>query len=155
MAETGVDYIKIGFFETEDLPNKLKHFTPPQRTTRLIAVLFADRRPALAVIDQLADAGFVGIMLDTAAKQQGNLLSHQSPEDLTRFVQHANRLGLITGLAGSLSIEDIPLLSSLGADYLGFRGALCHQDRTSSLSSERLDRIRQHLDHCISNQKVV
>jgi uncharacterized protein (UPF0264 family) len=49
-------------------------------------------------------------------------------------------------LAGALKIEDIALLKDLGADYLGFRSALCHQrQRTSELKPELARHIQLRL----------
>jgi dihydroneopterin aldolase len=53
----------------------------------------------------------------------------------------------LTGLAGSLQVTDIPLLSALAPDYLGFRTALCHDGRrTSRLSASAIDKVRTQLD---------
>ena len=73
MAETGVDYIKIGFFPGDDWLGTLKKLSTlvPQKQA-LIAVLFADTQPDLTILATLKASGFAGVMLDTMDKQQGS-----------------------------------------------------------------------------------
>jgi dihydroneopterin aldolase len=53
---------------------------------------------------------------------------------------------LLCGLAGSLRLEDIPLLLRYRPDYLGFRGALCVQrQRTAALDDKAVARIKKAL----------
>ncbi|WP_340123357.1 (5-formylfuran-3-yl)methyl phosphate synthase [Methylobacter svalbardensis] len=54
MAETGVDYIKIGFFPGGDWQGTIEKLATFPQTINLIAVLFADTQPDFAVIDSLA-----------------------------------------------------------------------------------------------------
>lgn len=135
MAGTGVDYIKIGFFPNQDWqPVIVKLQSLTQQSLKLIAVLFADQQADFEAIKQLADAGFSGVMLDTMNKPNGSLTQVMSFSDILQFVEAAKQQQLLCGLAGSLRVADIPILLPLGADYLGFRGALCtdHQ-RTAKL----------------------
>ena len=138
MAATGVDFIKIGFFNTEkNCINALA------KKARLIAVLFADRCNDFNLLADFADAGFTGVMLDTASKSNGSLRSCMDAAALKEFVQRAQALRLMTGLAGSLRLEDIPDLIKLGPDYLGFRGAMCTgAERNRSLDFSRVSALR-------------
>lgn len=139
MAATGVDFVKIGLFPAPALHDCLAALAPLCSQHRLVAVLFADRNPDIGLADRLAEYGFAGIMLDTLDKSAGGLLQHQPVARLARFVDHARQRGLISGLAGSLRATDIPILAPLGADYLGFRGALCRSHaRTQSLDTEAM-----------------
>jgi len=139
MGATGVDFVKIGLFPAPPLQDCLAALAPLCSQHRLVAVLFADRNPDIGLADRLAEYGFAGIMLDTLDKTAGGLLQHQPVARLARFVDHARQRGLISGLAGSLRATDIPILAPLGADYLGFRGALCRSHaRTQSLDTEAM-----------------
>lgn len=149
-AGTGVPLVKIGF----PLPRAgagaalapvLAGLAPLARETRLIAVLFADQAPDLRVLTRFAQAGFAGVMLDTADKAAGRLTRHLEREALAHFVATAQGLGLLTGLAGSLALADIPALAALEPDYLGFRGALCAEGRTGALDPARLAQVRDTL----------
>lgn len=144
-AAAGVDYVKLGLFRAEGIEDVLIDLSPLARRHRLIAVLFADLAPRLEILPDLADAGFAGVMLDTAGKGKGTLLDHAGLALLRDFVEQAHDLELMCGLAGSLGVAQIPDLLPLGADYLGFRGAMCEQGRSSALSREAMRSVRRCL----------
>lgn len=149
-AQTGVPLVKIGFplpraNAGDALAPVLAALAPLARESRLIAVLFADQAPDLGTLPLFAQAGFAGVMLDTADKAAGGLRRHLGRETLGRFVATAQGLGLLTGLAGSLAVEDIAPLAALAPDYLGFRGALCAEGRTGALDPARLALVRDVL----------
>lgn len=129
MAATQVDFVKIGLFDDPNLVKCIAALAPTLKTlkTPVIGVMFADQLPRQKVILQLAAAGFTGVMLDTAVKAGLRLRDHLSMQQLQQFVTEAKAAGLITGLAGALQIEDIDVIRVVGADYLGFRSALCPQ----------------------------
>jgi uncharacterized protein (UPF0264 family) len=136
MADAGVDYVKIGFFDGGDLSATLDALAlPASGGLKLIAVLFGDRQPDIACLDAIAAAGFCGVMLDTQDKQRGSLLDCCEIVFLADFVTAARERGLLCGLAGSLRSGDVETLLPLAPDYLGFRGALC----VGSRRTERLD----------------
>ncbi len=147
MASTGVDFVKIGFFPDGDWPSCIAALSAlAKQDYRLIAVLFADTGTDFSITKTLAKAGFHGVMLDTMHKKMGSLTGFRSLPELQSFVETARSNSLLTGLAGSLSLTDVPLLSALKADYLGFRGALCKQScRTSELDEVRICQIRELL----------
>ena len=145
MAETGVDYIKIGFFPGNDWLGTLKKLSTlvPQKQA-LIAVLFADTQPDLTILATLKASGFVGVMLDTMDKQQGSLTQVLAAEQIATFVFQAKELQLLCGLAGSLRISDIPELIAYHPDYLGFRGALCQEhNRVGQLNVQAVRAIKE------------
>jgi uncharacterized protein (UPF0264 family) len=143
-AGTGVDIVKVGFFLGGDRAGCIEALGAlAGRGVRLVAVLFADREPDLGVVPRLAAAGFHGIMLDTADKRAGGLRGHLEDSALDRFVRLGRRPGLLTGLAGSLELEDVAPLVALRPDYLGFRGALCRgTKRTANLDPTAFQAIR-------------
>ncbi len=133
-AATGVDIVKLGFFPAPDQHAIALALAPLAHAgIRLVAVLMADRRPDLALVPTLAEAGFYGVMLDTADKCAGGLRQHLGVAELQGFVTAARGHGLLSGLAGSLRLADVAPLGRLRPDYLGFRGALCGGDRTDAL----------------------
>ncbi|WP_394753342.1 (5-formylfuran-3-yl)methyl phosphate synthase [Crenothrix sp.] len=144
MAETGVDYIKIGFFPDANWQatiDKLSLLTKKNHT--LIAVLFADGQPDLNVIYALKHAGFSGVMLDTIDKKRGSLNQVMASETIHDFVSLAKNQQLLCGLAGSLTLQSIPDLLNHQPDYLGFRGALCEQhNRSGQLSQHAIKHIK-------------
>ena len=124
-ASCGVDYVKFGLFPGGDPQACFQALRPIAPRVSLILVLFADALPAFDAVTAAADMGATGIMLDTADKHAGSLLTHLDASDIARFVAHAKAQGLMAGLAGSLNAADIPELLTLSPDLLGFRGALC------------------------------
>lgn len=145
MAETGVDYIKIGFFPGGDWIGTLKKLGAlvPQKLA-LIAVLFADTEPDLTILVTLKASGFVGVMLDTMDKQQGSLTQVMTAQQIASFVSQAKQLQLLCGLAGSLRLTDIPELIAYHPDYLGFRGALCQEhNRVGQLNQSAVQTIKE------------
>ncbi|MGE5794513.1 MAG: (5-formylfuran-3-yl)methyl phosphate synthase [Bacteroidota bacterium] len=146
VGATGVDYVKLGLLPGAALPACIRGLRDVAREHRLVAVFFAVRGVPLAALAPLRAAGFAGAMLDTAEKAGGGLRRHLDDAALTRFVGLAREAGLMTGLAGSLRLEDIPPLARIGPDLLGFRGALCAEGRSSVLSAERTRLVRSALD---------
>lgn len=159
MATTGVDYIKIGFFAHPRAFDCAEALAALADRAQLVAVIFADepwsldpsasgradgvRDDFIALTNALADAGFTGAMLDTAHKTGKTLRDWRKDGELREFVNRARAYGLLTGLAGSLRKEDVPLLLTLDPDYLGFRGALCSgSNRNQNLDAKAFAKIR-------------
>lgn len=144
MAETGVNYVKIGFFPGDNQKQIVQKLTALTQHFNLIAVLFADTHPDFSLIDSLITAGFKGIMLDTQDKTKGPLTGMMAKTEIGRFVNHVKSRHAICGLAGSLRLEDIPLLMPYQPDYLGFRGALCESHkRAGQLNQQSVKNIKQ------------
>jgi (5-formylfuran-3-yl)methyl phosphate synthase len=146
MAATGVDIVKLGIFAGDAAATLTALGAAARDGIRLVAVLFADRAPDLGLVARCAEAGFYGVMLDTADKSAGPLARHLSVTILARFVASARRHGLLAGLAGSLTVADVPLLLPLRPDYLGFRSALTVGGRSAPLDAAAVARLRALLD---------
>ena len=143
IAETGVDFVKIGFFPSKDVAGCSAALAPLAARTKLIAVMFADLEPDFDLLALFAKDGFHGAMVDTAHKAKGRLLDHFPPERVQTFVGCARLNGLAVGLSGSLEAPDVPRLLPFAPDFLGFRGALCAQSgRAGSISAEAIAQIR-------------
>ncbi|WP_434620804.1 (5-formylfuran-3-yl)methyl phosphate synthase [Azospirillum sp. B2RO_4] len=144
IAATGVDFVKIGF-APDGAPDRCIDALAPlaKDGAKLIAVFFADlwpSDPCCLPIDRLAAVGFHGAMLDTAGKRKG-LRHHWQDNQLGSFVCCARAHRLLTGLAGSLRVADIPALMALSPDYLGFRGALCGGERTAGIDPQAASKV--------------
>lgn len=125
MAATGVDYVRIGFFPSAANAQCMATLAPLAASQKCMAVLFADLQPDWTLLKNLAKAGFQGVMLDTANKASGRLLTHMDIADIDAFVTQCHANGLVCCLAGGLEPPDVPRLLLAEPDYLGFRGALC------------------------------
>lgn len=143
-AALGVDLVKAGIFASRVGDEELAEFArQSRRGIRIVLVYFAEFWDGSEQPRRLGKAGIAGMMLDTAHKQTGALTRKLEPERLRRFVGAVQSTGMLCGLAGSLSADDVPALLPLGADYLGFRGALCRDGRRgSALYRPALRRIR-------------
>jgi (5-formylfuran-3-yl)methyl phosphate synthase len=153
-AADGADIVKIGVFPGA-LEATWAALQPlARRGLRLVAVMFADRAPNLVELPaRCAEAGFFGVMLDTADKAAGPLSAHLDRKAVAGFVARARSLGLASGLAGSLRLGDIPSLVPLGANYLGFRSALTIAGRSSGLDAAVLRAVRAALDQAAPSRE--
>jgi len=146
VAATGVDYVKIGIFPSDDLDTCIDALaaTVKQLKTPVIAVVFADSYPNQNIIPLLKQSGFAGVMIDTAIKNGKALPDLWSQQQISEFVTQAKQQDLLCGLAGALRLDDIDLLKQFGADYLGFRSALCADaKRKRSISSALVHNLRK------------
>ena len=155
IAATGVDIVKAGLFPQGWATGSTLDYAGVRRClaglealpgTQRIAVMFADLAPPLDLVDAVADAGFDGVMVDTALKQGRSLCDAATTEWLAAFVARTRARGLLCGLAGSLRLVHIDRLAPLAPDYVGFRGALCEQaERGGRLDPEAVTRVRHGL----------
>jgi uncharacterized protein (UPF0264 family) len=145
MAATGCDIVKVGLFPGGDAEATIRRLGAELAAeTSLVAVLLADAPFDAALVAALGNAGFAGVMLDTASKDGRTLLDHRTSEDLRVFIADARHAGLFAGLAGSLRPAQIPALLALEPDILGFRGALCRaSDRRSALDASSIAAVRR------------
>lgn len=143
LAAAGAGYVKIGLPGNVLRAGAVATFAGLARRASLIAVMFADDGADTAFVPVLAQAGFAGVMLDTARKTGVRLLGHMDVAALARFVDAAHSHRLLAGLAGSLEPPDIPRLLPLKPDVLGFRRALCEDlDRTAAIDAGRVAVVR-------------
>jgi uncharacterized protein (UPF0264 family) len=129
-AACGVDLIKVGVFASR-IGGGVRGLLERRCAAgdRIILVFFAEYWRDGAELQQLAEAGIEGVMLDTADKNAGSLTRQMDAPAIRSFVADARGAGLLAGLAGSLSAADARRLLPLRPDYLGFRGALCTAGR--------------------------
>ncbi len=146
MAKTDVNFVKIGFFPEGDWYSIIQKLSNLTNEYQLIAVLFADTNPDFSVLAALKKAHFSGVMLDTLNKKNGSLTDVMAQETISNFVKLAKKEQLVCGLAGSLRLENIAQLLPHNSDYLGFRGALCTQNkREDNLDLAQAQIIRQYI----------
>jgi len=147
-AETGVDYVKVGMFSERHIETCLPNLIHcSNKGISIIAVFFADMEFDVDFAIRIAsDARLKGVMLDTARKGSGGLLTHQNLMQLEYFVNRAKQHELLTGLAGSLAKEDVPQVLKAAPDYIGFRTALCDKNiRVGSLSAKAIHSVRKSI----------
>ncbi|HWN17558.1 MAG TPA: (5-formylfuran-3-yl)methyl phosphate synthase [Gemmatimonadales bacterium] len=151
-------YLKLGFAGVRS----------PERVTRILATAvaaLAERgSPALVVGVAYADAtragtltpdlilgrvhsaGAAGVLLDTYTKDGIGLLEWITPTALGAWVEGARHAGLLTAVAGSLTLETLDTVVGAGADVVGVRGAACHGGRQGQVQTDRVRALRRRLD---------
>jgi dihydroneopterin aldolase len=144
IAQTGVDYVKVGLFPGPRRRECLRALSVLARSSNIVGVIFADAEPDFDLVPMMAECGFAGAMLDTAHKGAGRLFDAMDMATLKDFVRECQASGLMAGLAGSLEAPDVPRLLLLEPDYLGFRGALCGgHGRSGRIDPESLRMLRE------------
>jgi len=144
MADTGVDFVKVGLFPQPGREACIRALHALARRTKIVGVMFADLARDPALVSAMADAGFAAAMLDTARKGGGRLLDHMDIAALREFVGACRSHGMLAGLAGSLETPDVPRLLLLQPDVLGFRTALCAgRVRTAPIDAAAVDVVRE------------
>lgn len=147
MQATGVDFVKIGFFASENYQACLEKLAPlANNGVKLIAVLFAEKQYPENLIVQIKAAGFIGVMLDTAEKNGRTLFDCYSEQKRISFCQSVLSNDLKLGLAGALNDTHVEATKKLRPTYIGFRGGVCEsQNRTRSLSAGKIKALRKLL----------
>lgn len=149
-AACGADYLKIGLRFAADDDRAVDFLTAVVEAARavspgvrVVAAAYAEaasmgmvapaRLPAIA-----ARSSASGCLIDTAVKDGRSLFDHLDAGALARFVARCREHGLLCGLAGSLSLDHVPLLLEIGPDVVGVRGAICAGGRSGRLDPLRL-----------------
>lgn len=152
LASTGVDIIKIGFFDTGESGSSnydscLSAMAPLAKSgLKLIAVLFAENKYPYDLIPSIKNAGFYGVMLDTAIKNGATFLDYFTEQEIQHLSENVRVHNLIFGLAGSLAIQHVAKIKEFNPSYMGFRGGVCVDNlRVFELDSVKISAIRKLL----------
>ncbi len=117
----------------------------------VVAVAYGDAGRAgtlpAELISRLAQgAGAAGVLVDTYTKDGTGLLDWVDTARLNTWVSNARQAGLLTALAGALTLEDLERVAASGPDVVGVRGAACNGGRAGRVSAERVAGLRRSLD---------
>jgi (5-formylfuran-3-yl)methyl phosphate synthase len=152
MAATGVDIVKVGLNSGAGAADSLSALARLDLAgVLLVGVLLADRGVDLELVKRARDAGFAGLMLDTADKKRGALPDVVPAASLQAFVAATHGANMFAGLAGSLRADHVADLLEFSPDVLGFRGGLCRRgDRTATLDPDAVRAVRRAVPFCDS-----
>lgn len=108
-----------------------------------VAVVYADWRPANApppyeVLEAAISLNCRAVLVDTHDKHTGGLFEHWSSVEVARFVNAVRRAGLLCVLAGSLTVNSLPLAIECAPHIVAVRGAACEQGREGNISLARI-----------------
>ena len=149
----GVTVVKLGVAEMAD-PDRLVHraggLVESAKPAAMILVAYADHIDAKApppdeVVRAAHRTGAAGILLDTYNKSGAGLSALMTPDDLRRFVALAKAQPCVVTLAGRLTVDDIPIARSAGADIVGIRGAACDGGRSGTVTKARVAMVRERV----------
>ena len=151
-ASLGVNYVKAGLSGVKTLQEAVALLKDIVRAAKMcnpqvkvVAAGYGDYERAQSIEPALVvEAAFLAkadlAMLDTAVKDGKNIFDFQSTQQLGAFVDLAHGKGLGAALAGSLRAQDLPVVSRIGADFAGLRGAACSDSNreTGHITRERV-----------------
>ena len=130
---------------------KLKAVLP--RAEQAILAFYADYHRVDApgweeVFSAVQEFGLKRILIDTAVKDGKSLLDHLTLESLGEKIAQTHASGVQIAIAGSLRMKDLPQVIRLGADWIGFRGALCRDntDRSSPIDAQLVESVQAFLE---------
>lgn len=136
VAATGADLVKVGIERHPAARAVLDDLAACGPA--VVPVFVADRGLDFALVDHALGLGFAGVMVDTADKQAGSLFDLLPAAELARFVASARRAATMVGIAGALRRAQVPAIAAVGADFVGFRSAVCEGTRAGTLSAALL-----------------
>jgi uncharacterized protein (UPF0264 family) len=121
----------------------------------VVAVAYADAAhvssiDAWTLVDVAARSGARGVLVDTVDKSGPGLTAMWTPAQIASWVSAARGWGLIAAIAGRLNDTDLAMLSDVGADVVGVRGAACLGERTDRISADRVRSLRAQLHDVVS-----
>jgi hypothetical protein len=154
----GPTYLKLGFagvrsleMVTGMLATAVAAVAEKKSGALVVAVAYADAARAETLAPELIPgsaraAGAAGVLLDTHTKDGNGLLAWLAPSPLAAWVARARREGLLTAVAGALTLESVDTVSETGADVIGVRGAACEGGRQGQVTANRVRALRERLD---------
>ncbi|MDM8539853.1 (5-formylfuran-3-yl)methyl phosphate synthase [Desulfococcaceae bacterium HSG9] len=165
-AVCNIQYVKVGIYGISAPPQAVFLLKEVCRAVRehdpdikIIAAAYADAHrinslPPLKAPAVAFEAEADGCMIDTAVKDGSSLFTHLGDDLLRAFVSNCRERKLLSALAGSLSEKDIPRVSAIGPDIVGFRTAACMGDRIKgTVASEQVERLKKMISaiHPLNN----
>ncbi|MDD4300394.1 MAG: (5-formylfuran-3-yl)methyl phosphate synthase [Methanomicrobium sp.] len=146
-ACAGADYVKVGLmfdgvenaFEFIKSVTKAVKWKFPEKTVVIATYADYSRVDSISPFEMAplaAKAGADVSMIDTAIKDGKSLFDHLSEDELIKFTQTNQSLGLKTALAGSLKFDDLSILKRINPEIIGVRGMVCGGDRSAVIKEE-------------------
>jgi uncharacterized protein (UPF0264 family) len=150
-ARAGTSYVKIGLAGTTDhdtlLAAALRMAAHTALAPAVIAVAYADgaarELPTPTTATRLiVRAGGAGVLLDTQSKRGVDLFHFMPMSEVATWAAEARAAGLLTAIAGSLSVEGIRAAATLPVDVVGVRGAACEGGREGVVVRRKVAELR-------------
>lgn len=147
-AAAGARFVKLGFAgltgadDVERLTAAAIRGAVPVRAA-VIGVAYVDHDmagslPPGAIVDALARVHAQGVLLDTFRKEGEGVRGRMTDGQIRDWVTQARAAGLMAGVAGQLTLEDLAIVAQAGADIAGVRSAACEHGREGRVSAARV-----------------
>ena len=146
-ARAGTSFVKIGLAGSTDHDTLLAAAVRMSAQTALspavIAVAYADGaardHPTPTETTRLiARAAGAGVLLDTQSKRRVDLFHFMPMSEVATWAAEARAAGLLTAVAGSLSVEGVRAAATLPVDIVGVRGAACEGGREGIVAERKV-----------------
>ena len=143
----GIVFAKLGLAHCAGVPDWPARWRKANQALPLecqaVAVIYADWRQAAApcpgsILDEAVANGCRALLIDTWNKAAGDLFAHFASTEIEELLRRARQDGLITVLAGSLSMANVAEPLKLSPDYLAVRGAVCDGPRDGELCASKV-----------------
>ena len=137
VVSSGINYMKIGLFSESQIINHEKFLKEIDLNgCKPVCVILIDDTKDIRYLDRISEIGYKGVMLDTINKKQSRVFDQLSQKECMSFVRESRKLGMTSGLAGSLTLSDLSKLSKINPDFIGFRGQVCEK-KSNRLNLDR------------------
>jgi uncharacterized protein (UPF0264 family) len=140
----GLDYIKFAYFSKEisGLEKLINDIGKIKFKTKLVFVIFVDEPKILGFVDKNLDflkkKKLNFILLDTFKKNNRDLTSYCESKYLDSFIKKCSIKKIKVGLAGRLRFEHIEELKILKPYLVGFRSAVCLDNKRNIICKSKL-----------------
>ena len=85
------------------------------------------------------------LLLDTFAKDQGDLFEHLDDDRLNLLARECHRSGIALALAGSLQLTSIDRALSFAPALVAVRGAACLGDRNGTVCHQLVKHLKRRI----------
>ena len=156
-AVSGAEYVKVGLYDIqtrEQAVDMAKHVVKSVKdydpNKKVVISGYSDYKrinsiPVGELPSVCAECGADVVMMDTGIKDGRSTFEFMTHGELSRFVESAHKLGLLTAIAGSINFTDIDPLNMIAPDIIGIRGCVCGGDRNSSIQQELVEALKARL----------
>ena len=140
----GLDYIKFAFFSENisALEKLINDIGGKKFQTKLVFVVFVDEPKVLEFVDENLDLlkknKLNFLLLDTFKKNNRDLTSYCELKYRDSFIKKCSTKRIRVGLAGRLRIEHIEELKILKPYVVGFRSAVCIDNKRNIICKDKL-----------------
>ena len=149
----GLRYVKVGLANCTNRSSWQQELAETFRSlpaVERVMVAYADWKHSSAprpdeLLELAVELSCQVFLLDTFTKDARNLIDFANLELISKWLSQANKLSLITAVAGSLNTSSLPRILDLAPDVIAVRGAACDGPRDGSVNVKRVQELRRSI----------